>query len=675
MARQGEAVDLVLEGGVVVTMDPQWQVFDPGGVAVAAGRIVAVGPQAEVAGRFQAAETLDCTGTALIPGLVNGHGHAAMSLLRGLRDDLPLDVWLFGYMLPVESRFVNEDFVRWGTLLACAEMIRGGTTTFADMYYFEDAVAAVVDRVGLRALCAETIMRLPTPDAGSYDESLAYARTFIERWKAHPRIIPALGPHSSYTTTPEILAEVHQLASEHQVPILIHVAETAHEVDEALEEIGLSPVVWLDSQGLLDGTRVVAAHCVHVDEGDILILKKRGVGVVSNPSSNLKLASGIAPYAPMLEHELALGLGTDGCASNNDLDMFEEMRLASFLAKVTSDDPTAMPARQALAMATIGGARALHLQDRIGSLEPGKQADIAILDIQQPHSIPRYRVAEDNIYSQLVYTSCPADVRHVLVDGRFLLREGRLTTLNLEGISARAQSIADEIGRFVLAREENLLDKILAIGGVEQEEIFEVQVKARVPATTRLEQLLAFPQISDRQRSERIQYDTYFLFRDERRGRLRYREDNVIDENGRLHPSYTLTLTSPTRREEYPNAAILSRSRYTATADRSLRFYREYFQPDEIREVEKRRSRVHISYKGQHFALNLDTLRQPAAGSFLEIKSRTWSRADAENKVRLIGELLALFGIRQEDLVKKEYVEIEGPSSVVAGMGPGASAD
>jgi len=650
-------IDLLLHNGVVVTMDARGRVFDPGAVAVEGGRIVAVGPEEEVAGRFHPAEAVDCRDAAIIPGLINGHGHAAMSLLRGLRDDLQLDVWLFGYMLPVETRFVNEEFVRWGTLLACAEMIRGGTTTFVDMYYFEDAVAAAADQAGLRALCAETIMKLPTPDATSYDESLAYARRFIERWRSHERIIPALGPHSAYTTTPEILAEVRRMALEYRVPILIHLAETAHEVGEMLEEVGLSPVAWVQAQGLFEGVPVIAAHCVHVDEGDIAILARHGVGVISNPTSNLKLASGIPPYRNFLRGNLTVGLGTDGCASNNDLNLWEEIRLASFLAKVTSGDPTALPARQALAMATIEGARALGLGERIGSLEVGKQADIAVVDLNRPHTIPRYRVAEDNIYSQLVYTAGPDNVRHVLVDGRFLLRDGRFTTLDIGEIAARAQAIADEIGRFVLAREENLLDKILAIGGVEQEEIFEVQVKARVPAQTRLEQLLAFPQISDRRRSERIQYDTYFLFHDERRGRLRYREDNLIDENGRLHPTYTLTLTSPTRREEYPNAAILSRARYTATADRSLRFYREYFQPDEVREVEKRRSRVHISYKGQHFAINLDHLLKPATGSFLEIKSRTWSRADAENKVRLIGELLEMFQIPQEDLVKKEYVE------------------
>jgi 5-methylthioadenosine/S-adenosylhomocysteine deaminase len=658
MEQAQEQVDLLLRGGVVVTMDAEWRVFDPGAVAIAAGRIAAVGPEEEVAPRFHAAEVVDCRGMAIIPGLVNGHGHAPMSLLRGLRDDLQLDVWLFGYMLPVETRFVNEGFVRCGTLLACAEMIRGGTTTFVDMYYFEEAVAAAAAEVGMRAVCAETIMKLPSPDAESYDTSLSYARRFIERWREHPRIVPALGPHSSYTTTPEILAEVRQMALEYQVPILIHLAETSHEVGESLEEMGLSPVAWVEAQDLFKGTSVVAAHCVHVDEGDIAILGKHGVGVVSNPSSNLKLASGIAPYNDLLERGVAVGLGTDGCASNNDLDMFEEIRLASFLAKVTGNDPTALPARQALAMATIGGAHALHLEERIGSLEPGKQADIAVLDLQQPHSIPRYRVAEDNIYSQLVYTSAPADVRHVLVDGRLLLRDGQFTTLDIGAVAAQAQAMADEIGHFVLAREENLLDKILAIGGVEQEEIFEVQVKAHVPEAIILEQLLASPQISDRRRSERIQYDTYFLFRDERRGRLRYREDNLLDEKGHMHPAYTLTLTSPARREEYPNAAILSRARYTATADRSLRFYREYFQPDEIREVEKRRIRAHISFKGQHFALNLDTLVNPPAGSFLEIKSRTWSRADAGNKVRLIGELLELFRISQENLVKKEYVEI-----------------
>jgi len=658
MARNSEPIDLLLTGGIVVTMDAQWRVYDPGAVAIAGGRITAVGSPEDLAGRFQPAETTDCAGHAVIPGLINGHGHAAMSLLRGLRDDLQLDVWLFGYMLPVETRFVDEDFVRWGTQLACAEMIRGGITTFADMYYYEDAVAAVVDQVGIRAVCAETIMRLPSPDAASYDESLAHTRQFIEQWKDHPRVVPALGPHSWYTITPDIIAEVCRMAREHHAPILIHVAETSGEVGESLEEMGLSPVVWLEAQGLFEGTQVVAAHCVHADEGDIAILKKHGVGVVSNPSSNLKLASGIAPYALMLQHDLTVGLGTDGCASNNDLDMFDEMRLASFLAKVTSRDPTTLPAREALAMGTIAGARALHLGERIGSLEPGKQADIAVVDLGQPHSVPRYRVAEDNIYSQLIYTGTPSDVRHVLVDGRFLLRDGHLTTLDLAEVIARAQAMADDIGRFVLAREEILLDKILAIGGVEQEEIFEVQVKARVPEQTMLEQLLVFPEISARRRSERVQYDTYFLFRDERRGRLRYREDNVLDESGRMHPTYSLTLTSPAKREEYPNAAILSRARYTATANRSLRFYREYFQPDEVREVEKRRSRVHISYRGQHFAINLDTLLKPDGGSFLEIKSRTWSRADAENKVRLIGELLELFRISQEDLVKKEYIEI-----------------
>ncbi len=657
MESNHEGVDLLLSGGVVVTMDAQWHVFEPGALAIADGQIVAVGPQADLAGRYQAAEVVDCSGHAVIPGLINGHGHAPMTLLRGLRDDLQLDVWLFGYMLPVETRFVNDEFVHCGTMLACAEMIRGGTTTFVDMYYFEDVIASAAAESGMRAICAETIMKLPSPDAESYDDSLAYTRQFIEKWKDHPRIIPALGPHAPYTVTPEILYEVRQMAQEHDVPVLIHIAETAGEVDEALEELGLSPVLWLESQGFFDKTRIVAAHCVHVDEGDLHILGKHGIGVVSNPSSNLKLASGIAPYSTMLQKQIRLGLGTDGCASNNDLNMFEEMRLAAFLAKVTSGDPTTFPARQALASGTIDGARALHLEDRVGSLEPGKRADVAIVDLRQPHSTPRYRVAEDNIYSQLIYACTASDVRDVLVDGRFLLRGRELTTIDLEQVQARAQRMADEIGVFVLAREENLLDKILAIGGVEQDEIFEVQVKAQVPEQTLLEQLLVFPEISDRRRSERVQYDTYFVFRDEGRGRLRYREDNVIDENGRLHPTYSLTLTMPTRREQYPNAALLSRSRYTATADRSLRFYQEYFQPDEVREIEKRRSRVHISYKGQHFALNLDTMLKPAAGRFLEIKSRTWSRADAENKVRLIGELLDLFRIPNDNLVQKEYVE------------------
>ncbi len=656
--RQPEQVGLLLHGGVVVTMDAQGSVFDPGAVAVRGGQIAAVGPAEELAGCYPQAEVVDCRGMAVIPGLINGHGHAPMSLLRGLRDDQQLDVWLFGYILPVETRFVDETFVHWGTLLSCAEMVRGGITTFVDMYYYEDAVAAAADQVGMRAVCGQTIMRLPTPDASSYDESLAYARRFIERWKEHPRIVPALAPHAPYTVTPEILEAVRQMAETYRVPVLIHLAETEDEVEETLEQVGLSPTSWLYAQGLLQVAPVVAAHCVHVDDGDLAILKRKGVGIVSNPSSNLKLASGIAPYGRILEAGLALGIGTDGCASNNDLDLFEEMRLAAFLAKVTSRDPTALPARQALAMGTIAGARVLHMDDRIGSLEVGKQADIAVVGLSDPHTVPRYRVDEQNIYSQLVYTASASDVRHVLVDGRFLLRDRRLTTVNLDEITHKAQEIADQVGRFVLAREENLLDKILAIGGIEAQEIFEVQVKARLPESVRLEQLLVFPQIDHRRRSERIQYDTYLLFHDAGRGRLRYREDNVLDEKGRPHPTYTLTLTSPEKREEYANAAILSRSRYTAAADRSLRFYREYFQPDEVLEVEKRRQRVHISYKGQHFALNLDTLLRPSAGRFLEIKSRTWSRADAQNKVRLIGELLDLFQIPPEALVREEYLDL-----------------
>ncbi|MBN1484602.1 MAG: amidohydrolase family protein [Chloroflexia bacterium] len=657
MAQKSESIELLLSGGIVVTMDAQRRTFEPGALAIDQGRIVAVGPAKDLGQRFQALETLDCSGMAVIPGLINGHTHAPMSLLRGLRDDLQLDVWLFGYILPVETRFVDEDFCRLGTLLSCAEMIRGGTTTFADMYYYEDAIASVVDQVGLRAVCAETIMRLPTPDAQNCDESLAYTRSFIERWRDHPRVIPALGPHAPYTVTTEILSEVQQIAQQYQVPILIHLAETAHEVEESLEGLGLSPTSWLHAQEFFEGAAVTAAHCVHVDEGDIAILQRKGVGIVSNPTSNLKLASGIPPYPALIEAGLRVGLGTDGCASNNDLNMFEEMRLAAFLAKAESGDPTCLPAQKALAMATIEGAQALHLEARIGSLEAGKRADVVVVDLRQPHHVPRYRIAEDNVYSQLVYTCGAADVYHVMVEGRLLLREQNFTSLDVAQISAEAQRMADRIGSFVMEREVNLLDKILAIGGIEQQETFEVQVKARVPDFVTLEQLLVLPQISHRRRSERIQYDTYFFFQDERQGRIRYREDNVLDERGHTHPSYNLTLILPAYREEYPNAAILSRSRFTATADRSLRFYREYFQPDQVQEVEKHRERVHISYEGQHFALNMDTLKVPQPGHFLEIKSRTWSRSDAENKVRLIGELLALFNIAPDDLVKGEYVE------------------
>jgi len=665
-----QEVDLVLTGGIVVTMNETYDVFEPGAVAVAEGSIVAVGPAAEVERGVTAREVVDCSGQVIMPGLINAHTHVPMSLLRGLVDDLRLDVWLYGYMLPVEHQFVSEEFCHWGTLLSCAEMIRSGVTTFADMYYFEDAVAEAVAQAGMRAVCAETIMKLPTPDASSYDESLEYCRNFIERWRGHPLITPAVGPHAPYTCTPEILERTVQLAREYEVPLLIHLSETAGEVEDSRQENGFPPVMWVDRFGVLS-ERTVAAHCVHVTEEELRLLAHRGVGVVHNPTSNLKLASGVANVVRMRELGVKVGLGTDGSASNNDQDMFEEVRLAALLPKGTGGDPTAVPARVALAMGTREGAQALHMGHLIGSLEPGKRADVIVVGLDELHSTPRFHISQGNIYSLLVYSTKSADVRHVLVDGRWLMRDRELLTLDVKEVIAKAQEMGDRINSFLVAREEDVVNKLLAVGGeVEQQETFEVQVKVRVPDTTAIEdRLRRHPDIQITKHTVRDQYDTYFLFADVLKGRIRYREDDVLGEDGEVVESiYTLTLTGPVRERQYENSVVLSRSRYTAAATRSLRFYREYFQPDEERQINKRRRRYRIRYKEVDFAINLDKLVRPAVpGMYLEIKSRTWSKNDAVRKAELIGELLDLLEVDRSGLLMQEYVDFPGTVVKVGG--------
>src|SRR5262245_30782497 len=379
-------------------MDEQFTIHRSGAVAITGDSIVAVGPDAQ---SCQAAETIDCQGRLVMPGLVNAHTHVPMALMRGLADDLRLDVWLMGYMMPVEREFVNPDFVRLGTKLGCAEMIRSGVTSFADMYYFEDAIAEATAAAGMRALCGQTVLRFPAPDASSYEDSLARARDFIERWRGHPLIVPGPAPHAPYTSTPEILRACAELAAEFDVPLQIHLSETLSEVEESRRVNGMPVVPWVKKHGLF-GAKVLAAHCVHVDDGEIRALKNANAGVAHCPTSNLKLAAGIAPVARMLELGLAVGIGTDGPASNNDLDMFEETRLAALLAK-GSGDPTAVPARTALAMATRLGAAALHVDSLTGSLEPGKRADLIVLDVDTLHNVPSFTRDPGGIYAQIVY--------------------------------------------------------------------------------------------------------------------------------------------------------------------------------------------------------------------------------------------------------------------------------
>ncbi len=654
-----EKASLILTGGVVVTMDEHFALFDPGAVAVRDGGIVAVGPAEQVAAAWEADEVVDCGGHAVIPGLVNAHTHAPMTLVRGLADDLRLDVWLMGYMMPVEREFVRPDFCWLGAQLACAEMIRSGVTCFGDMYYYEEAVADATAQAGMRAVCAQSILKFPTPDALSYDDGLRLAQDFITRWKGHHLVVPAVGPHAVYTATPEMLQACAQLALAHDVPLHIHLAETAQEAQDHRTEFGMPLVPWVKKQGLFEA-KVTAMHCIHLDEGELTTLLHHNVGVAHNPSSNLKLASGVAPVARMTQLGLAVGIGTDGPASNNDLDMFEELRLAALLAKGVTSNPTAVPARQALAMATIQGARALHVAHLTGSLEVGKRADIAVVNLEELHLTPRFRRDPHSIYSLLVYAAKGSDVRHVLCNGRWLMRDRVLLTVDVESVRAQAAELAHKIDRFLSAREESVLSKLLAIGGVAQEKTFEVQVKVYLNDFSPVESALASGQFPVVRFTRRRQYDTYFLFHDPDQSRLRYREDEVLDEAGRVADvSYRLTLTGPTKEREFSHSVLLSRSRFDARAPRSLRFYREYFQPDEEWEVHKNRQRYNIRYGGTDFAVNLDQMTRPELpGVFLEVKSRTWSAQDAERKAELIAELLVLFGVEERDLVRREYLEL-----------------
>jgi 5-methylthioadenosine/S-adenosylhomocysteine deaminase len=406
--------------------------------------------------------------------------------------------------------------------------------------------------------------------------------------------------------------------------------------------------------------KVIAAHCVHLKEVEMRTLQHHRAGVAHCPSSNLKLASGVAPIQKMVNLGLHVGIGTDGPASNNDLDMFEETRLASFLQKGIFGDPTLLPAKTAWSLATIEGAKALHIDHLTGSLEPGKRADIAIISATNPHQLPRFSRDPEAVYSQLVYATKATDVRDVIVDGKLLMRDRQLLTLDEAAITQQATLYANRIDAFLTAREGNILSKLLAISAdFIPQETFEIQVKVRLPELIDVTSLLKEAGLETQRHSIRDQYDTYFFFEEAETGRLRFREDEVKRKDGELRDTfYTMTLMGPTSDKEFENSILLTRARYTATASQSLRFYREYFKPTAEQDVFKRRRRCHITYKETEFAINLDHL--PAAGDdvYLEIKSRTWSAKDALHKAELISELLEIFGVKQGHQFKIEYVDI-----------------
>lgn len=654
-----QTVDLLLTHGTLVTMDANRQIIEDGALAIKGQHIAALGSSADLAARLAAHQTLDCSGCAIVPGLINAHTHAPMTLLRGLADDLRLDVWLYGYMMPVEREFVGADFCRIGTWLACAEMIRSGVTTFCDMYYYEDEIAQATAQAGMRAICAQTLLKFPSPDATSYDESLAYCREFIKRWQGHPLVVPAVGPHAVYTATPDLLRAAASLAAEHNVPLHIHVSETALEVEDSRSKYKMTVVPWLKQQGVLQA-KVIAAHCVHLEDEEMNMLKLADAGVAHCPSSNLKLASGVARVQRMVDLGLHVGIGTDGTASNNDLDMFEETRLAALLAKGCFGSPTALSAATAFALATIEGARALHLADITGSLEVGKRADVAVVELEHTHQLPRFQRESEAIYAQLVYATKSSDVRDVIVNGQLLMRDRELLTLDEAALQAEAARFARRIDSFLIAREGNPLSKLLAIGtGVIPQETFEIQAKVRLECADDVIAKLDQPWLPVNRSSTRNQYDTYFLFPEG--VRIRYREDELVrPEDGSLQNAfYTITLTGPTHECEYDNSVVLSRSRYAAPADHSLRFYREYFKPNKELQVVKQRRRFHVSYQDTDFVINVDRVQLGEQnGCYLEIKSRTWSARDAERKAGLIEEILERLGTPKEARLKVEYVDL-----------------
>ena len=653
-----QQADIILSNALVLTMDENLTQHLPGAVAIDGGSILAVGNEEEIKRSYSATETVDCQGKVLMPGLINAHTHVPMTLLRGLADDLRLDVWLMGYMMPVEREFVSPEFVRLGTLLGCAELIRSGVTTFNDMYYFEEDVAKAAADAGMRAVCGQTVMKFPAPDAASYEDSLQMAREFIQRWKDHPLIVPAVAPHAPYTATPEILRATTDLAKEFDVPLHIHLAETSFEVETMRNEHGIPVIPYVKKQGLFEA-KVIAAHCVHIDTGEIRTLMHARAGIAHNPSSNLKLASGFAPVVKMLETGLKVGIGTDGPASNNDLDMFEEVRLAAFIAKAVTNDPTSLPAPWALLMATRMGAQALHIGHLTGSLEPGKRADLILVDISPVHNSPSFQRSPDNAYAQIVYAGKSTDVSDVMVNGKWLMRGHQLLTLKEDELLTQAAAIAKKIDAFLIDREQSVLSKLIALGGSLEQETFEVQVKVKLTEPDSVIHALSQPEIDVIRRRHYREHDAYFFFDDPSQGRLRYREDDFMDDVRNLVTNVRARLTLiGQKREGKFEEVLLSRSRYISPASQSLRFYREYFKPKSEVAIEKDRQRWLIQYQDTEFFVNLDQMKEPPLGYYLEIKSRTWSRKDAERKAQLATELLSMLGASSGEVVTEDYIDI-----------------
>lgn len=431
--------DMLVVGGTVLTMEPGSEPIRNGAVAVADGRIAAVGPAEELLELAPSGEVLNAGNCIILPGLVNTHSHLAMTVLRGIADDLPLKQWLEEHIWPVEKEHINREVVRLGTELAAAEQLLAGVTTTTDMYFFGDEVCSVLADAGMRGVVAESLIGFPTPRCATSDEMFEKQRDLIETYRNHPLILPSVAAHSPYSVSAKDLVREAELAEEFGVPMQIHLSETSWEVEKLLSEKGVSPVAYLADLGVLSD-RTVAAHCVHVSPEDIEILVEFETGVSHNPVSNLKLASGVAPVPAMIAAGVKVGLGTDGAASNNTLDLLRDMQLAALLHKGITGDPTVLPARAMLEMATSEGAKVLGLANRIGSLTEGREADIVCIKVDGPHTAPMY-----DPYSHLVFAARASDVRHVVIRGRIIVRNRALQTLDLDRIEAQAREFSETI--------------------------------------------------------------------------------------------------------------------------------------------------------------------------------------------------------------------------------------
>ena len=442
-ARQSTPVSLIVANGIVITVDGTRRILNPGSVAINGTQIVAVDTPAAISARYRSATTIDATGQVVMPGLINTHTHAAMVMFRGLGNDLNLMDWLQQYIFPAEAKTVSPEFVRVGTRLALLEMIQSGTTTFADMYYFEEEVAKVTKAAGMRGVLGQTVIEFPVADAKTPTDALARTEAFARQFAHDELITPSIAPHSVYTLDAKTLTAVSQLAKRLMIPIQIHLAETQAEIGLSQERHQLRPVALLERLDFWAPT-TIAAHGVWINNDEITLLKQRGVGISNNPESNMKLSSGTAPVMKYRQAGVSVGIGTDGAASNNDLDMFEAMRQAAFQQKLVTMDPTAITAAEALEMGTLGGARVLGRGQRLGSLEVGKLADLIIVGVSKARQQPLY-----DPVAQIVYASRGDDVETTIVNGKVLMRDRQVLTLDEAAVLRDARAAAEQVRKAV----------------------------------------------------------------------------------------------------------------------------------------------------------------------------------------------------------------------------------